>query len=311
MKPAKLQKQLEGIVGISITPMTSTKEIDEKGVRAHLNFMVDNGINGERGVIVTTGSTGECGALNLEERKKVLEIAIDEVGDKVPIVAGCNHSDIYQTIELSKHAEKVGAAGIMILSPYYYVPTDDVIKEFYQEVSKHIDLGIMLYNNFEVTHKDIATEVLGELAESSNVVGIKECTPNFVKMEQVARKLGDKMTIINGHGEFLEPYAALAGTKGFISSTSNFAPGLTVEMWEARSNGNYEEAAKIRKKLTPYLDLAQKFGAIGGEPKVLSVIKKATDLVGSSAGVGRLPLRELSLEEENELKAQLKNMKLI
>lgn len=306
MKPEALKEAMKGIVGIAITPMKPNREIDEAGIRKQLRFMVSNGINKENGVLVTTGSTGECGALNLNERKRVLEIALDEVGDEVPIIAGCNHSDVYQTLDLVQHAEKAGAAGVMILPPYYYVPTDDVVLDFYKLVSDNSNIGIMLYNNIEVTHKDVPLEVLDKLASDSNVVGIKECTPNFLKMEHVARALKDKMSVINGHGEFLEPYAALAGTVGFISSTANFAPKLAVEMWKARSAGDYERAVEVRNKLTPYLDLARSFAAIGGEPKVLAILKRAAELAGGAGGPGRLPLRELTPAEDQQVKDALK-----
>lgn len=311
MKPEKLKEALKGIVGIAITPMTEDRLINEVGIRKQLKFMVSNGIRNGNGVMVTTGSTGECGALSAVERKKVLEIALDEVGDDVPIIAGCNHSNVYETIDLVQHAEKAGAAGVMILAPYYYVPTDDVVLDFYKLVSDKSSIGIMLYNNLEVTHKDISVEVLDKLASESNVVGIKECTPNFVKMEYVARALRNKISVVNGHGEFLEPYAALAGTVGFISSTANFAPGLAVEMWKARSSNDYVKAVAIRNKLTPYLDLARTLGAIGGEPKVLSVLKRAAELAGGAGGPGRLPLRELSPEEDRQVQDALRTIGII
>lgn len=311
MKAQELKEAMKGIVGISITPMNKDLQVDEEGFRRHIQFLMSKGITKENGVLVITGSTGECGALSVTERKRILEMVLEEAGDNLPIIAGCNHSNVNEVIELVQHAERAGAAGVMILPPYYYVPTDEAILQFYQQVSEHSEIGIMLYNNFEVTHKDIPLPVLRELSEKTNVVGIKECTPNFVKMERVARELGDKMAIINGHGEFLEPFAALAGTAGFISSTANFAPEIAVEMWKARSDGDFVKAKKIRDRLTPYLDLAGDMSAQGGEPKVLAILKKATDLVGSCGGPGRLPLCALSTEEVARISDMLKTIGLI
>lgn len=309
MKPAELKESLKGIVAIAVTPMTDKGEIDYQGMRNHIHFLINKGITkANHCTLVVGGSTGECGAMTIVERKKLIETAVDEVKDNLPIIAGCNHSNIMDVIDLVKHAEKSGAAGVMILSPYYYVPTDDAVLRFYRKVSSETNLGIMLYNNIEVTHKDIPYEVLAELAEGSNVVGIKECTPNFAKMEKVARKLGDKMAIVNGHGEFLEPFAAIAGTCGFISSTSNFAPEIAIEMWNARSAGDYVKAKKIRDRLSPYLDLAVAEAAIGGEPVVLAILKRATDLVGSHAGPGRIPLPEITPELDAKTKKMLKEV---
>jgi 4-hydroxy-tetrahydrodipicolinate synthase len=185
----------------------------------------------------------------------------------------------------------------MAVSPYYYTPRPDVVLDFYRTLSASTDLGIMLYNNTEVTHFDIPVDVLLEVSELPNVVAIKECSPNFVKMEQTARLVGHNLTVVNGHGEFLEPMAALIGTEGFISSTANFAPALAVEMWNARSTGDFESAKAVRDRLTPYLDLAMSLGAAGGEPKVLALLKHLAQRAGSPLGPGRNPVLPLNTSE--------------
>ena len=312
MRPEELKEALKGVCAIAVTPMTEERKVDYEGMKRHIRFLINNGIKRSNCcTLVVGGSTGECGALTMDERKKLIEAAVEEAGDELPIIAGCNHSGIEDVKTLLKHAQAAGAAGAMVLSPYYYVPTDEAVLHFYQEISGSTDMGILLYNNLEVTHKDVPLEVMDKLADSSNVVGIKECTPNFAKMEKVARKLGDKITVINGHGEFLEPFAALAGTKGFISSTSNFAPEIAVEMWKARSAGEYDKAKKIRDRLTPYLDLAASESATGGEPVVLAILKRAATLVGSDCGPGRIPLPEITPELDEKIKKALKEIGLL
>lgn len=312
MNPQDLKKALEGICAIAVTPMNADRTVNYDGVRKHIRFLISKGINKDNCcTLVVGGSTGECGALTIAERKKLIETAVDEAGEDLPIIAGCNHSNIEDVKDLLVHAQNAGAAGAMVLSPYYYVPTDQAVVRFYQEISKCVDFGILLYNNLEVTHKDVPVEVMEQLVTTSNVVGIKECTPNFAKMEKVARKLGDKITVVNGHGEFLEPFAAVAGTKGFISSTSNFAPGIAVEMWKARSSGDYVKAKKIRDRLSPYLDLAAAESATGGEPVVLAILKRAATLVGSDCGPGRIPLPEIDPDLDAKIKKMLKEVGLV
>ena len=311
MKPEELKKALKGICAIAVTPMTEDRQVNYEGVRNHIRFLIGKGINKDNNcTLVVGGSTGECGALTIAERKKLIETAVDEAGDELPIIAGCNHSNIEDVKDLMAHAEGAGAAGVMVLSPYYYVPTDVAVLRFYKEISKAANIGILLYNNLEVTHKDVPLEVMEQLVDSSNVVGIKECTPNFAKMEKVARKIGGKIAVINGHGEFLEPFAALAGTAGFISSTSNFAPEIAVEMWKARNAGDYVAAKKIRDRLTPYLDLAAAESATGGEPVVLAILKRAAALVGSDCGPGRIPLPEITPELDAKIEKMLKEVGL-
>lgn len=312
MKPEELKEALKGICAIAVTPMNADRSVNYDGMRKHIRFLINKGINrGNCCTLVVGGSTGECGALTMEERKKLIETAVDEAGEELPIIAGCNHSGIEDVKTLLIHAQSAGAAGAMVLSPYYYVPTDDAVLRFYQEISQCVDFGILLYNNIEVTHKDIPVEVMEKLVDTSNVVGIKECTPNFAKMEKVARKLGDKITVVNGHGEFMEPFAAVAGTKGFISSTSNFAPQIAVEMWKARSSGDYAGAKKIRDRLAPYLDLAASESQTGGEPVVLAILKRAATLVGSDCGPGRIPLPEITPELDEKIQKMLKEVGLI
>ena len=310
MQPGQLQDQFKGITAIAATAFDENQEVDAKAMRRHLRFMVENGITKDNGVVVVTGSTGECGAMDADERAKVWEAALEEVGDELPVIAGVNHSNLREVIQMAHRAEKLGVAGIMAVSPYYYPPRQDVVLEFYRRLSEATPLGIMLYNNLEVTHFDIPVPVLSEIADLENIVAIKECSPNFVKMEQSTRALGSKLTVVNGHGEFLEPMAALAGTEGFISSTANFAPGLAKEIWDARSTGDYATAKALRDRLAPYLDLAGELGAAGGEPKVLALLKYLAEGVGSPLGPGRCPLLPLSAEETGRADAVLRQLGL-
>ncbi len=312
MKPEELKEALKGICAIAVTPMTEDRQVDYEGMKKHIRFLKSKGISRDNHcTLVVGGSTGECGALTIPERKRLIETAVAEAGEELPIIAGCNHSNIEDVKDLISHAEQAGAAGVMVLSPYYYVPTDEAVLRFYKEISKGTNIGILLYNNLEVTHKDVPLEVMEQLVGASNVVGIKECTPNFAKMEKVARKIGDKITVINGHGEFLEPFAAIAGTAGFISSTSNFAPEIAVEMWKARSVGDYVKAKAIRDRLTPYLDLAASESATGGEPVVLAILKRAATLVGSNCGPGRIPLPEIDEVLDAKIKRMLEEVGLV
>ena len=311
MRPIELREALKGISAIAVTPMKDNLDIDYDGMQKHIHFLMGKGITvANRCVLVVGGSTGECGAMTIAERKRLIKVAVEVAGKELPIIAGCNHSNYLDVIDLMQSAEKDGAAGVMALSPYYYVPTDDAVLRFYKEISKHTSLGILLYNNTEVTHKDIPAEIMAELAEDSKVVGIKECTPNFTKMERVVRVAGDKMTVINGHGEFLEPFAAVAGTEGFISSTSNFAPEIALAIYKARSTGDYTGAKKLRDRLTPYLDLAASEASTGGEPVVLAILKRAADLVGSHCGPGRIPLPSIKQELDVRIRKMIKDVGL-
>jgi len=309
MKPQELRKQLHGITGISITPFKEDGAFDAKGYEKNLRFLIDNGMNKSNSVLVVTGSTGECGAMTTQERKQILDMVLATVGDELPIIAGCNSTNIYEAIELAQYAESRGAAGVMALAPYYYPAKDEnSIYEFYKMLSDSIGIGILLYNNFEVMNIDTPVSVLKRLKELPNVVGMKECTPSFFKMTRVVQEIGDKVAVVNGHGEFLEPYAAMAGTAGFISSMANLVPQQSVAIWNARSAGDYAKAKEIRDTLVPYMDLAVKYSGIGGESKVISLLKYAADLVGSCGGHSRVPSLPLTNEEKAEVRTTFEQM---
>ncbi len=307
MKPEELRQHLHGVCVISITPFKEDGTLDEAGYEKNLRFIMGGGLNAANATIVVGGSTGECGAMSPAERKAVLDCALSVCGDKLPVIAGCNSTNVREAIELAQYAEDRGAAGVMALSPYYYPAKDEAcIYAFYKELASNTGLGILLYNNFEVMNIDCPISVLKRLKELPNVVGMKECTPAFFKMTRVVQEIGDKVSVVNGHGEFLEPYAALAGTAGFISSMSNFVPSRAAAIWEARSKGDYAKAKEIRDTMVPYMDLAVKYSGQGGEYKVISLLKYITDQVGSCGGWPRIPCIPLSDEEKTETRAVLK-----
>lgn len=311
MKPEELRKQLHGVCAISITPFKEDGSFDAAGYEKNLQFIMKGGINQSNAVIVVGGSTGECGAMNVDERKQVLECALSVCGGNLPVIAGCNSTNVRESIELAQHAEAHGAAGVMALSPYYYPAKDEeCIYAFYKELSENTGLGILLYNNFEVMNIDCPISVLKRLKKFPNVVGMKECTPAFFKMTRVVQEIGDTVSVVNGHGEFLEPFSALAGTAGFISSMANFVPDRAAAIWEARSKGDYEKALQIRNTMVPYMDLAVKYSGQGGEYKVISLLKYITDEVGSCGGYPRVPCVPLTDGEKAEVRDVLKQIGL-
>ena len=149
MTPSELNRQLHGVCVISITPFKEDGAFDAKGYEKNLRFIMDHGLNKSNATIVVGGSTGECGAMNTAERKEVLECALAVCGDALPVIAGCNSTNVRESIELAQHAEAHGAVGVMALSPYYYPAKDEeCIYQFYKALSENTGLGILLYNNF-------------------------------------------------------------------------------------------------------------------------------------------------------------------
>ena len=310
MKPNDLRNTLHGVTVIGITPFLENGDFDFNGYEKNLRFIMESGLNASNACIVVGGSTGECGAMNIDERKNLFDVSMKICGKDLPVIAGCNSTNVRETIELAQYAEKIGAAGVMALSPYYYPAKDDeCIFEFYKALSSSTGLVILLYNNLEVMQIDVKIDLLKRLKKFPNVVGMKECTPSFYKMSRVVQEIGDTVSVVNGHGEFLEPYAGLAGTTGFISSMANFAAPVTAEIYALRKAGNYKEAKETRDRLIPYMDLAVKFSNLGGEYKVISLLKYMADLAGSFGAFPRVPCLPLTSEEKREAREVFEQLK--
>ena len=312
MKPIELKEKLKGVATILATPQNDNGEIAVDRLEKHVDYIITEGLSKGSGVIVTTGSMGECAGMNWEERKTILDVTVKAANGRVPVLAGSNGTNVNEIVEFAQSVEELGADGIMLMSPYYWSPTDETILDTYQTVAKEINIGILLYNNFPIVRKDVSIPVLSKLADIENVVGIKECTPSFFKFIDCVPALKDKITVLNGNGEFWEPFAKLAGADGFSSGPINFMPQVVIELWNRRNNGDLEGAMEIRTKIMPALQFWGKMFEKYGPSVEPSVIKNAAALVGNNLGTPtRQVVARINKDEIEELKGALKKMQLI
>jgi len=301
MKPEELKEKIKGVVVVMTTPFKPNFELDEKGLRKQTRFLLDNGIRNGSGVLVPTGSTGECPMLTDEERRRVIQIVKEEAKDEVPVVAGCNHTDTRTVIKLVHYAEEVGVDGVMISPPYYWKPSEEILLNHYETIAKETDLGIMVYNNWFASQLDIPIESMVKLAEIPNIVALKECTPNIHKFIGMINALGDTITIVNGSGTAYEPACSAVGSRGFVSGEANFIPKTSVEIYRAEEEGDYNRALKLCRQIAPLVDFI-----LGGTSPAdyIARIKATMDMVGIPAGPPRPPL----LPPDEQTKAQLKKL---
>jgi len=300
MKPEELKEKLQGPIVVMITPFKENLELDEEGLRKNTRFLIEKGVRKGAGALVPTGSTGECFNLTNEERKRVIKIVVEEVKGKVPVVAGCNHTSTQQVIELARYAEDVGANGVMIMPPYYGCASDEMMVKFYREIAEKINIGIMVYNNPEVSGVDIPVETMLKIAEIENVVAYKDCTENFIKYDLTTIALGDKINVLDGSGDFCEPYGMIMGRKGFITGFANFIPEIFIDTYKAVEEGNYEKAKELHIKLYPLYKFCFD-RSYNSQAPFISMIKAATNIRGLPAGPVRPPLLPVEGEDKKEL----------
>jgi len=247
----KNKSKLQGVAVPVVTPFDENFKLNLKELKRHIRFLVKSGID----VLILTGTLGECETLTVEERKKIVEVAAEEVSSSLPFVVCVNHTSFFTIIELAKHAQKMGAKAVMVMAPYYRRLSEGEIFSFYETISKSVDIDIMLYNNPALNKVDMSEELILSLAELPNVIALKETTPNLRKFEWTMRIVGEKISVFNGFGERIEPSSYIMGEGGFVSVIANFIPEVPVRIRRACLEGNFSEAERVHDLIVPLFDL--------------------------------------------------------
>ena len=323
---SELKKRLKGIIPVQYCPYTGKGELDLAGLRENTQFLLDFAKDGDKDVVVmTNGSTTEFYANSIEEQKRVVKTVVDTVDGKVPVVAGVSQAGAERTIEMAKYAEEVGADCAMVVLPYYHAPTKEGMYRYYKAVADAVNIGIMVYNNPDVSGTLIPPDLMARLAKIDNIVATKDNATNAADYAFKALTIDpEDMVLINGCGDIHYVGAAAYGLryKGFVNFIGNFAPSLSYAVYEAVKGGNFNKAYEALKKQLPLWRLVAKVDSrresISIIPECLrtnymymSIGKAAMDIVGLHGGPLRLPLEDLTDEEKQELKEVLKEMGII
>jgi len=301
LEPEELKEKYVGTQCVMVTPFRKDYSFDEDGLRSNTNFLIENGVH----VLQPTGSTGEFYALTMEEQKRAIKIVVDEAGGRVPVVPGTSHSGTAMTIEMSRYAESVGADGVMVVPPYYQMPTLEGIYEHYKAVAESVKIGIVVYNNPGTSKVTIGLELMRKLAEIPNVVAVKETTGNMILALRSLAQLGSRLSFSMGSGEILAPYYYISGAKGHVTAIANFAPRFAVDMYEAAAKKNWDEMIEIHSNLLPYFELESKLTEKNMGTMYISMVKEAMKMLGLPGWPPRKPLLPLHDDEKNELRKAL------
>ncbi|MDH7477836.1 MAG: 4-hydroxy-tetrahydrodipicolinate synthase [Candidatus Bathyarchaeota archaeon] len=287
---------LEGIFVPHITPFTREGELDEEALRKCVKFWVKGGVSG----LVPCGSNGEAPYLNREERKKVIEIVMEEAGGKVRVVAGTGSMSTRETILFTKDAEVLGVDAALVVTPFYFKLSNRELIAHYKAVLEAVDLPIVLYSVPKFTGYSLDPTVIAHLAsEYDNVVGVKDSGGNIGNIAETIRLAGDKISVLAGTADVTLPTLMLGG-RGAVIAVANVFPKMCQSLYEAFKRGNYEKASLLQQRLN-YLNeiLVKKYNQ-------LSTIKEALKLLGLPAGYPRSPALPLKEEERGEVEEALK-----
>ncbi len=281
-----------------ITPFKEGK-IDWQSLDALVDFHIKNGTNG----IVPCGTTGESATLDHREHHEVVQRVIKAVNKRVPVIAGTGSNSTGEAVELTRGAEKAGADGALLISPYYNRPTQEGIYQHYKKVAESVGIPIIVYNIPARTGSKIEPETLARLSEIKNVAGVKEATGSVEQAIDVIRLCGDDLAVYSGEDSLTFSLMALGG-KGVISTVANIVPKEMSQLTEACLKGNWESGRKLQLKLIPLIR------SVFLETNPIP-IKTALSLMSKCTGEMRLPLTPMSEGNLKKLKQTMTEFGLL
>ncbi|PIP72503.1 MAG: 4-hydroxy-tetrahydrodipicolinate synthase [Nitrospinae bacterium CG22_combo_CG10-13_8_21_14_all_47_10] len=288
----------EGSFVAIVTPFKNGK-IDAPALRGLVEFHIENGTNG----IVPCGTTGESATLNHAEHEEVIRIAVETCKGRIPVLAGTGSNATHEAIELTQRAQKIGADGALLITPYYNKPTQEGLFLHFSAVAKETDLPIMLYNVPGRTSINMVPSTVARLSAIKNIVGIKEASGSLVQVSEIIQSCGPDFEVISGEDALTWPILAIGG-KGAISVTANLVPDKCARLYQAALSGDVETAKTLHYELLKLNDIM--FIETNPIP-----VKTALGLMGRIENEFRAPLCAPSEEHLAQLKAVLKAYALI
>lgn len=282
-----------------VTPFKDGK-VDEKSFTDLIEFQIQNGTHG----IVPCGTTGESATLSFDEHKRVMDLAIQVVDGRVPVIAGTGANNTIEAIELSESAKESGADAILSVAPYYNKPCQEGIYQHFKHITEAVDIPMFVYNVPGRTVVNIAPETTARLAQLDNIIGIKEASGSLEQISDVIR-MCPKDFIVHSGDDFTSMPTVLLGGKGVISVISNVYPKGMSEMMEAALEGNLGRANELHYQM--YDLMKQMFAYPSPAPA-----KKGLELLNIiESGDPRIPMMPLSDECLVSLKAAMKGLDLL
>lgn len=287
-----------GSIVAIVTPFKKGK-VDEKAFGELIDFHLRSGTHG----IVPCGTTGESATLSHEEHKRVVELAVKMAAGRIPVIAGTGSNSTEEAIAFTRHAKAAGAAGALLITPYYNKPTQEGLYQHYKAVAKAVDLPLVLYNIPGRTGVNMLPATVARLMEFDDIIGIKEGTGSLQQISDLVQLCGERLVILSGDDFTALPTMAVGG-KGVISVTANIVPADMAQMIEAAERGDYSRARKLHDQLYPLHQVM--FVETNPIP-----VKAALALMGKCADEVRLPLWRMSEENLKKLKAAMKRHGLL
>jgi len=273
--------------------------VDWQSLEALIDFHLQSGTHG----IVPCGTTGESATLSHQEHDEVIRAVIKAVNKRIPVIAGTGSNSTDEAVRLTREAEKSGADGALMISPYYNRPTQEGIYQHYKKVASAVGIPIIVYNIPGRTGSKIEPETLARMSEIKNIAGVKEATGSVDQAIDVIRLCGDRLAVYSGEDSLIFSLMALGG-KGVISTVANVAPKETAALTEACLSGNWQKGRELQFKLMPLIR------SLFIESNPIPA-KTALSLMGKCSSDLRLPLTPMAEGNVQKLKQTMGDFGLL
>lgn len=285
--------------GVALVTPFKGENVDYEKLREILEWHVAQGTD----AIIICGTTGEATTMTEDEKKETIKFTVDVINKRIPVIAGTGSNNTLAAVKMSKYAESVGVDALLTITPYYNKTNSKGLIKHFEAINDAVNIPMILYNVPGRTGMNITPKQLVELSKLSNVKAIKEASGNISQVAEMKALVGDKLDIYSGNDDQIVPIMSLGG-KGVISVLANVIPKEVHEMTHAYLNGDTAKACKLQ---LDYLELSNNL-FIETNP---IPVKTALNMMGIEVGPLRLPLYDMSQENEAILKATLKKYNLI
>ena len=291
--------KLSGCGTALVTPFNDDSSIDEAALRKFVEFQISEGIN----FLVPCGTTGESPTLSDAEQRRVVAIVVEVTNRRVPVIAGAGGNNTAHVIKLARECERLGADGLLSVTPYYNKPTQEGLFQHFKAIAEATTLPIILYNVPPRTNVNLLPDTVARLAEIPNIIGVKEASGDISQIAEIVNRVPASFRVLSGDDSMTLPLIAVGGV-GLISVASNESPAGLTRLTAACLENRWDEARRLNRELFPLM----KLNFIETSP---APVKAALAMMGKIKEVSRLPIVPVKPETRDKLRAALRELKLV
>jgi 4-hydroxy-tetrahydrodipicolinate synthase len=292
--------QIRGTIPPVATPMQANEDLDLPRLRWFLDHLITSGVHG----VFVLGTNSEFYAMDEKEKQQVIATAVEHVRGRVPVYAGTGAETTREAVRLTKMAEKEGANGVSVITPYFVLPNQQEIYDHYRRIAENTSLPVVLYNNPATCGGvKIDVDTLGRLAEIPNILGVKDSSGDLQNTIEYLRVVPERFSVMMGRDTLIYP-ALIFGARGAVPATGNIAPRILVDIYESFMRGDQAASLAAQRKLNP-VRMALTLGTAPGG------VKAALQLLGMSIGPCRSPVAPLPPDKMQQMRMALQSAGLL